>query len=128
MTTAYTKSFLSGASFALFINSSSMGTTKANVLPEPVTASATTSLQDRISGITAAWIGVIFLKPCFLMQFKTGCESAGVTWAQSLITILISNQFVLDKTIIMFKSKKETNTRIKILLKQSSTHVFDIDV
>lgn len=87
--TPYTKSFLSGLSFSFLIIISSIGITNARVLPDPVTASATTSLQVRISGITAAWIGVMASKPSVLMHLSTGFDKAGVTLGQSLFTIVI---------------------------------------
>ena len=39
---------------------------KAKVFPDPVTASATTSLLDKINGIQVAWTGVGSENPCFV--------------------------------------------------------------
>jgi len=48
---------------SLRISFSRIGTTKASVFPDPVTASTTTSLCCTNNGIVAAWTGVIWEWP-----------------------------------------------------------------
>lgn len=55
---------------SLLIKRSSIGTRKASVLPEPVTASTTTSLCCIKRGIVDACTGVIWVKPIELMTSR----------------------------------------------------------
>jgi hypothetical protein len=58
---------------------SSMGTTNAAVLPDPVRAIPTTSFPSRIAGIALRWIGVGRLYPFRLMPRRMAELSPNVS-------------------------------------------------